>query len=436
MNLYWVRLGSFLGLRYIKARRQIIIRATLILLGCFTFSTFMYLISTISNFPVFIDKKQTFSIILFIYQILVQLSIWLALRSMGDIVPRLAMTLPINKLRFNFLYILPNIVLLLLIVIGSLPLLLPIGKHFGISPFYSVTGSLLGSLSGWGLAMTFQALLLRVSRLRLLAGFLASISIATEYYMLRYRAANPHTYIYMIIINIAWISCAILRLLIESPQLLSDGRQYVHSSLIPISFWQFKVIWRNRFTRRSFLLAGLIGNGLIGIIAFNHVPLASAFTACVALLAAAACGDIRSLNPPHNPPAIVALQGSFKYSLQLYKTGVISSVMVLLPSLIYIVHLSTASLGSVLCQLFLGATIGCCSGQCIVRAQSTILTSFLVGILGSFSLLVIPSQAWFMVYPVWQQDCFYLWMSLIFIIMGFYVEYKRNSYIWRSQPYV
>jgi len=433
MNLYWVKIGLIVGLKNIPNQRVVLVRLTTVLLFVLLSGFSLYDLIHPAALPHIVMPVWNFFVIVYLYQLISLATTWVSGYRNNDHLVRLVNIFPIAYWQKRFLNLLPSLTYLILVVVGSLPIMIPIRQVFGLSIYDTVSAVSVGSVSGLGLYQIRHVLKGKI--MRLLYWPTTVITLYIEHQLLqtltwphfRYRSIS-------IVIITALIASSLLVVFTRLPIRTNNTTPLINDRLrlrhLPRSLWPLIVVLRSRSTSLSFMSTGLLSITMAIFIYEKHGP-ETLIGSCIALFIAGASTDLRYLSTLYNPVAITGMRGSITYVARQTWTALMCASLVCVPITLLTPHMLVNCGLATLCKVVVGVSIGLCFSHTFARSERTIIPPLFVTVFGTYFLCVLPEQVWFQSHPLFLQTILYFLESLFFLCLALIAEYHRNPYRWR-----
>lgn len=340
---------------------------------------------------------------------------------------RLLHLLPLTEFKRWLLVHMPQLLLLTLIVIASIPALQACISMVGLHFLWLLVIVGCASLSAVGLcyglpyksilhfSMSILCVSLEAWLLRLIMDVTTSPSVKILYYSL-----------FTLLIAVPMLS------LLFANRVQPHAKQHYSTVHFPGQLWYVTKIVRSYTGRTSFLFTVLYMALVTAGSIYLHVESVSFLCTASGLILASFCSDIRSLANVKQPPEIIALRGTW-YFIRKQTSSICIGLLAATPVIAYLVaiHVDPQNLAIGLLMMPVGAAAGLLAAT-IVGAKSRDVSSQCAAVLISCVLFYVCSRLTAFFSNSVISALITVCIFAVMLALTFGIEYKRNTYIWRK----
>lgn len=341
---------------------------------------------------------------------------------------RLLHLLPLTEFKRWWLVHMPQLLLLALAVIASVPALQTCISMLGLSPLWSLAITSCGSLSALGLCyglpykgalrfcLNFLCVTLEAWLLRLILDATVSSSTKNLYYCL-----------FSLLLITLMITLRFANRVQPTAKL-----PYVTIHL-PTRLWYVTKIMRSYTGRTSFLFALLCTAFVVAGAAYIHENSTDLLCTTSGLILASFCSDIRSLADVRRPPEVTAFRGTWYFiRKQMYSVAV--GLFAVTPIILYLaaIHTIPAELITGALTILVGAVAGLFAATIIGAKARDISSQCAAVFVGCVLFYACNRLAVLFGNSTISVAVMLCVLTAILVLLTFGAEYKRNTYIWRK----
>lgn len=205
----------------------------------------------------------------------------------------------------------------------------------------------------------------------------------------------------------------------------------VHTSWLSHRWWLAKVLWRSPRMRLSLITSLMLSGGTAVFMARTSALTIETAVMVLAVLAAAAAADIRSIAPCERPPHSVALRGSAYFIRGSLSLTLLLASLATLPLLLVILHRHGAA-GTAVTHLLLGMSAGYFACHMIAPAPRD-LSAQCVATFMAIAILMAVNRL--LAQTAMEAPPGLLLRSTVALCLlwaAYRAERQRNPYLWRK----